>query len=145
MAIIKLALILLMALTAVPLALGASKKDNDQDGNYYPVESMQVYQHTYDEVFQACQEAIERKGWFVTDQDKDKGTIGGHIASSSPMVFIFVMHIEPLNTKPQTRVTINAHWSKKLFLGNSSAIRANTLSTAGGLLSEVQKVLATYH
>lgn len=143
----KMAL-LIPVLTFTCIASGASKNDNDKDGNYYPHEMTQVYQHTYDEVFQACQEAVERKGWFVTEEDKDKGTISGHDNSGqlwSP--FIFSIHIESLNTKPETQVTINGHLARK---GGFHAIGHNGLEDLPELLekeltSEMQKVLSTFH
>jgi len=99
-------------------------------------ESTQVYQHTYDEVFQASQEAIERLGYFVTDKNKDKGTVNGNAHERHCS---FDIHIEPLNTKPETRATINAQ-CKGLFPNGTWA-----RSVKETFLSEVQKVLATYH
>lgn len=143
MAVAKLALIILVVLTAAPLAAGASKKDKGEDGNYYPQELTGVYQHSYDEVFQASQEAIERLGWFVTDNDKDKGTISGkkNTSASDTQRFIFRIHIESLNTKPETKITINAHWNKK---GNYIR-EPSTREFEEKLATMLQKVLATYH
>jgi len=120
--------VMLVALTAASWAPGAPKKDQSH-------EFTQVYQHTYDEVFQATQEAIERRGYFVTDKDKDKGTISGNGESGH---FTFDIHIEALNTKPETRVAIDV-----VFKGlGAGAVRQ---SVSQKILTEIQKVLATYH
>jgi hypothetical protein len=121
---------------AGPSASGSPSKDK---------EFTQVYQHTYDEVFQASLEAIERMGYFVTAKDKEKGTISGNgifnvMGSMGPVgkKSTFDIYIETLNTKPETRVTINA--TVKGVIGGGAS---NTLKQQ--LSSEVQRVLATYH
>lgn len=138
-----------LAVMLVVLTLAASApgtpKDKDQDGNYYPQELTQVYQHAYDEVFQACQDAIERKGWFVTDKDKDKGTISGKAPATYFSAFVFSMHIESLNTKPETRVTINGHSAQKGRFLVGANTRNEVHQNEVGLITEVQKVLSTYH
>jgi len=137
--------VMLVVLAVAPLALTAPKKDKNEDGNYDPHEVTQVYQHTYDEVFQACQEAIERLGWFLTDKDTNKGTITGHNKEyfRGSGIFVFGMHIESLNTKPETRVTINSHWTKKKpWLEDR---KQYTQGFEDNLSSTVQKVLSTYH
>jgi hypothetical protein len=48
----------------------APNKDKNQEMTW-------IYGHTYDEVFQACQEVIKRMGLFVSAKDKDKGTMSG--------------------------------------------------------------------
>jgi hypothetical protein len=136
---------MLVVLTVASLAPGAPKKDKDKD-NDQP--STWTYQHTYDEVFQASLEAVERMGLFVTDKDKDKGTIsgngnyqlrGGHV----PRKWTFDIHIEALNTKPETRLTIDCERK------DHSSVGANAKHTEamfrGDLSSEAEKVLATYH
>jgi len=109
---------------------GVPNKDKDQ-------EFTRVYQHTYDEVFQASLETIERMGLFLTDKDKDKGTISGNGAydfgGNRPRKGTFDIHIEALNTKPETRVTINAK-----FRGMKD------WAFPERFLSELQKVLSTY-
>jgi hypothetical protein len=107
------------------------------------LESTQVFQHTYDEVFQASQEAIERMGVFVGAKDKDKGTISGDCLYQPPPAggkykLTYDILIETLNTKPETRVTINA---------KAKAMMAGTVEKGFKLrfLSELQKVLSTYH
>ena len=129
--------VILVVMTVSCLAPGASKSDKDQ-------EFTRIYQHTYDEVFQASQKAIERMGYFVTAKDKDKGTISGNgIFYTKTSVGIkgrkcsFDIHIETLNTSPQTRVTINA--TVKCIGGWAPA---NTLKET--FLTELQKVLSTY-
>jgi hypothetical protein len=89
---------------------GAPNKDNIQNE-----EPTQIYQHTYDEVLQAAQDAIGRRGMFVTATDKDKGTISGngsHVPKGGTAVqeWTFDIHIEALNTKPETRVKIDCEW-----------------------------------
>jgi hypothetical protein len=103
----------------------------------------QVYQHTYDEVFQASQEAIERMGLFLGDKDKDKGTLNGNGPYQEPgytgtFKMIFDIHIETLSTKPETRLTINTQVK-------GMVARHELQSFNQRFLSEVQKVLATYH
>jgi hypothetical protein len=63
-----------------------------------------ITQHTYDNVFQASQEACARRRELVTASDKDKGTIRceGH---SNHGLYIFEVHIKALNTKPETQIT----------------------------------------
>jgi len=121
----------LTVLLAVPFAPTASAKDN-------PGDSTRIYTHTYDEVFQASQEAIERMGMFVTDKDKDKGTISGNgdsraAGSGQRFRVDFEIHIEAVSTKPETRVSINTKchkWAEKGFKAD--------------FLSELQRTLSTY-
>jgi hypothetical protein len=116
---------------AASLASGAP---NNKDKNQ---EFTRVYEHTYDEVFQAAQETIERMGLFVTDKDKDKGTISGKgdfAVQQWTKKCTFDIYIETLNTKPETRVTIKP----KIALGY-----AHDLTTK--FFGELQKVLSTYH
>jgi hypothetical protein len=103
-----------------------------------------VYQHTYDEVFQASLEAIERMGLFVENKDKDKGIISGS-GKYKPsgwqylMTFSFDIQVESLNTKPEARLTIN-------FKKHGGAGMGREEDQFGDeFVGEVQKVLATYH
>jgi hypothetical protein len=101
-------------------------------------EVSRVYQHTYDEVFQASQEAIERMGLFLTGKDKDKGTISGNgVYKWAGKDCTFDIHIEALNTNPETRVTINAK-VKGIVVGSEAKLKAE-------FLAELQQVLSTYH
>jgi hypothetical protein len=101
-------------------------------------EVSRVYQHTYDEVFQASQEAIERMGLFLVDKDKDKGTISGNgVYKWAGKDCTFDIHIEALNTKPETRVTINAK-VKGIVVGSEAKLKAD-------FLAMLQQVLSTYH
>lgn len=112
-----------------------------------------VYQHTYDEVFEACQDTIERRGLFVTATDKDKGTISGSGKASeavnrgkSKNALFFSMHIELPNTKPEAQVTIRAHWASKWphgVVGGSMSSESNH-AWEEGMAVAVQKVLSTY-
>jgi hypothetical protein len=130
----KLALITLVVLAVASLASGAPQNDKNKDGNYLPGEQTRVYQHTYDEVFQAAQEAIEREGLFVTDKDKDKGTISGNCYGG---LIVFTLHIESLNTKPETQVTLNTHFTKKAS--------RRSINPVFNVPTTIQKVLSTYH
>jgi len=136
--------VMLVVLTVATWAPGAPNPDKDKD-NDQP--SIWVYQHTYDEVFQASLEAIERMGLFVTDKDKDKGTISGSgntviRGGIRPTPWTFDIQIEALNTKPETRIKIDCRSQLdrkgKRNLGFEAYFRRD-------LSSEVQKVLATYH
>jgi uncharacterized protein YndB with AHSA1/START domain len=119
--------VVLGVLATVSFASSAFGKDK-------PEEFTRIYNHTYDEVFQAAQEAIERKGWFVTNADKDKGTVSGHMVNAK---HAFEMHIETVSPKPETRVTISVN-AKGLGMGPFRR------TSAEGFLSELQKVLVTY-
>lgn len=96
---------------------------------------MQVYQHTFDEVFQAVLETSERKGYPLLDKDKEKGTI----SVSADKHIDFYIHVEALNTKPETRVTIDPKY--KGFKVSSGAQR----EFSENFLKELLKVLSTYH
>ena len=96
---------------------------------------IQVYQHTFDEVFQAVLETSERKGYALLDKDRDKGTI----SVSADKHIDFYIHVEALNTKPETRVTIDPRF--KGFKISSGAQR----EFAENFLKELLKVLSTYH
>jgi hypothetical protein len=127
----KLALTILVVLIVASSASGAPK-DKEQ-------EFTRVYEHTYDEVFQASQEAIERMGLYVTAKDKDKGTISGEGIFYQGMgkKCIFDIHIEALNTKPETQVTVHAK-VKGVLMGWEPELKRK-------ILMELQQVLATYH
>ena len=74
-------------------------------------------------------------GYFITAKDKDKGTISGNgIFYSKTSVGLkgrkctFDIHIKTLNTKPETRVTINANvevWGSRLLGGSKNGYRTN--------------------
>jgi len=116
---------------AGPLASGAPNNDKHKTAT-------RIYQHTYDEVFQASLEAIERMGLFVEDKDKDKGTISGNgVYKWAGKDCTFDIHIEAINTSPETRVTINAK-VKGIIPGSESKLKAD-------FLAMLQQVLATYH
>ena len=104
-----------------------------------------VYQHTYDEVFQGSLEAIERLGMFVTAKDKDKGTIAGngHSNATTPITVYFDIHIETVNTTPETRVTINTTAKGGAFCPGCKSM--NMAQFKDHFSTELQKVLSTYH
>jgi len=129
----------IMALTATSLSPTAQAKGGPQESTY-------VFQHTYSEVFQAAQDAIERMGMFAKAQDKDKGTISGDgrykmMKPAGPLSIpmTFDIRIEMVSAKPETRVTVDA--TRHGGLGGSGWAR----DFGKDLLSEMQKVLATYH
>ncbi len=133
----KLALITLVVLTVACLFPAAQAKDKPED-------YAQVYTHTYDEVFQAVQDSIERLGCGVTNADKDKGIItgaGACVRSARRNVKVVLeIHIEMVSSKPETRVTIN-------ITSISSAIIDKSRDKKGfsdDMFSELHKVLATY-
>ena len=130
--------ILIFGGCGAPLASGAPNKDKDQ-------EFTRVYQHTYDEVFQASTEAIERMGMFVTAKDKDKGTIAGNGQINAAKVS-FEIHIAALNTNPETRVTINTTAKGGGFGGFCPGCKSDDMKQFKERFStELQKVLSTYH
>jgi hypothetical protein len=138
----KLALITLVVLSVASLAPGAPNKDKDQQEEF-----TRIYQHTYDEVFQAALDAVERMGLTPTDKDKDKdkGTISGNgvyqqMTGVGPRNFKTTLdiHIETVSAKPETRLTINAHMQGVIGRTWEKTFKQN-------FLIEVQKVLATYH
>jgi len=65
--ILAVMLVVLMASFVLPTAQAKDKTE----------ETTQVYQHTYDEVFQAAQAALERMGCPAAVVDKEKGIIQG--------------------------------------------------------------------
>ena len=129
----------LVVLMTIPFARVASAKDN-------PEKFTRVYQHSYDEVWEAAIEAVERKGLSAVDRDKDKGTITGtgkYEGHPGPgqtryVQMDFEIFIESVNPKPETRMTIREIHTKGFLSGTYRG------SFADGLLAEVQKVLATY-
>ena len=141
-------------ITAIALVLGilifcGNATSLPKPGGARPVppkkhqDSTQVYENTYDEVFQACAEAIKRMGLFITAKDKDKGTISGggryrpDTADSYGQI-TFDLHIEAINTKPETRLA--AHAEAKGFLS-----KGFDWAFVDHFPIEVQKVLSTYN
>ena len=119
------------------LVSSAKAKDKPEDFTH-------VYRHTYDEVFQAAQDAIERMGYFITATDKDKGTITGNGTEQCQQFskrIDFTLTIEPTKTDGETNLTVAA--KRKGLEGALACPWTKKFST--GFLAEVQKVLATYH
>jgi len=130
------ALAIPLGVLAAPVVPVAAGKDNPEDFT-------QIYRHTYDDVFQAAQEAIERRGCVAKDVDKDKGTVTGSgacVIGGNGLAYMveFEIHIEPVSPKPETRVTVDAKVKVKLWAGQLRKKFANEL------LSEISKVLSTY-
>jgi len=122
---------------AAPFASGVPNNDKHKTAT-------KIYQHTYDEVFQASLETIERMGLFVEDKDKDKGTISGNGRYMPKgwqylMSFTFDIHVESVSTKPETRLTIN-------FKKHGGAGMGREEDQFGyEFVGQVQQVLSTYH
>jgi hypothetical protein len=67
-----------------------------------------VSQHTYDEVFQASQDTFKLLGMLVTDKNKNEGTISGTGSYQyAAQRVAYHIHVEALNDKPETRVTMS--------------------------------------
>jgi len=122
----------LSVLATAGLAYAGNPKDKKPNDN--KEEATQVYNHTYDEVFQAAQERIERNGWFIDKADKDKGII---ITAAIDKKCPIDIHIESVSPKPETRVTVR--WRCQGW-----ALRHYSHDLGDGYLSGLQKVLATY-
>jgi len=132
----RLAVMLVVLMVAACATMGPEPRIKDTDQGV-----TQIFRHTYDEVFQASEEAIERQGWFLDATDKEKGTISGRgSALVAGVKGVFYIHIETLNTKPETRVTFISR--------ENNAFRSNGIDTSvnGGhrFFPELQKVLSTY-
>jgi hypothetical protein len=135
----KLALMMLVVLPAASLAPAAPAKDTDE-------QTTQIYQHTYDEVFQAAQDSIERLGCAVKNADKDKGIITGDgVCATGPgghtHKVAFDMLIETVSPKPETRVTINVT-SISIFKPDKKSLQ---MKFTADMFREMHKVLSTYH
>jgi hypothetical protein len=134
----RLALIALVALITAILSPAAQAKDK-------PEESTRVYEYTYDEVFQASLDAMERIGLYVTDRDKEKRTIRGKGGDCTPRgsymgnTCDLEIHIEIISSKPETRVTLEV---KKHGAGNLLVHVERDYKEK--YFAELQKVLATY-
>ena len=120
----------IMALTAAFLLPAAQAKDNPEDYT-------RVYTRTYDEVFQAAEKAAERLGWSITNADKDMGVVTGNGLRRSTKN-TFEVHIEAVNQKPKTRVTIAVRYKERSDFGICDH---NAVSR---FFSELQKVMAIY-
>lgn len=132
----SLVLVTLVVVAAAILVPAAQAKDNSE-------ENTRVYQHSYDEVFQASLQTIERMGVFVNAKDKDKGTISGSCLYQPPPAggqykVTYDILIEALNTKPETQVRINVK-AKSMFAGTVEK------GFKMRFFTELQKVLSTYH
>jgi hypothetical protein len=118
-------------------ASGAPGKEKDE-------QLTRVYTHTYDEVFQASQETIERLGLTVVNTDKDKGTISGdgqYRMRIGDFAKVNVQeHIETISAKPEVRVTLVLKIKAPPLEGGMA--RNNFVPD---FFNELQKVLATYH
>ncbi len=136
---------LVVAITVLTVAFffpAAQTKANDKGKSD---DFTRVYEHTYDEVFQASIERIERMGMFVTAKDKDKGQISGdgmYTSSNGGIVrtikMAFDIHIATVSAKPETQVTIRAKAKGMIETGWMERNFKNDF------LVGLQKVLATY-
>jgi len=133
--------VMLLVLTLASCATDAPAPGSGRDEHFCEQQKTQVYQHTYDEVFQACQEAIERVGLSVTDKDSDKGAINVFDGKGK---HIFSLHVETINTNPEVSVTFKEYWTRIPQVPRSMD-EANCRMCLLNLSHEVPKVLATYH
>lgn len=120
-------------------------KVNDEE------DTTRVYTNSYDEVFQATQDAIQRIGLFVKAADKNKGTIAGNgdylpKGATATSKVDFEINIEVVSPKPETRMTVNATAVPSLSRARKARIEAIISGDfRRALFIEIQKVLATYH
>jgi len=104
-------------------------------------EFTQIFTHTYDEVFQAVPDTIERMGMFVTDKNDKSGEVNGKGSYKitqwngvpATIKVVFSIHVETVSAKPETKVTIEV-----------TAARYERETVAQDFFRELQKVLATY-
>jgi hypothetical protein len=132
----KLALVTLVLLAvafSVPAVAGKDKDD----------QPTRIYTHTFDEVFQATQETIERLGLTVMNTDKDKGNIGGdgsyRMRNGDFAKVNLVAHVETISSKPEVRVTLALKIKAPPLEGGMA--RNNFVPD---FFNELQKVLSTY-
>jgi hypothetical protein len=136
--------IVILALTVAPAILTFKAYGKDIE---VTAQSSQIYDHTFDEVFQACQETFERDGLFIVDKSKDKGTLTAKSAGQTDKDdrYAFDVRVETVSNKPETRVTVIAHlvspWHK--LVGKSFYERL-AQNSSQGFVVKLQKVLATY-
>jgi len=104
----------LMLITTLAIVLGilTGASAGSKEGCTTGFNRSETYNYTFDEVFQAAQETIQRMGAFVDSADKDKGIITGHGTRKFPSglithVVTFEIHVELLSAKPETNVRIN--------------------------------------
>lgn len=96
-----------------------------------------VYSHTYDDVFQAALEEVERSGCPLENADKDKGIIT--YADHGYFKCTYEIHVESVSPKPETRVSVD-HRCKVSWIDKKSMVA----SFGESYLGAVQKILATY-
>ena len=132
-------------LVVVSMILGAAALFPAPQAQAKDVGATQTFQHTYDEVFQASLDAIERMGLFLTAQDKGMGTISGNgtyqlvLLNGHPATcqMTFDIQIKTLSAKPEVQVAINTE-AKHCWGGYLKRFNEK-------YLSEIPKVLSTYH
>ena len=106
-----------VAISVVTLIVAAAFLTPAVKAKDNPDDYTRVYSHTFDEVFQAAQKAVERQGYFVTDSNKEKGVITGKGDMPIPTAgvtrhFEFTLRLETTAAE-QTRATIDV-----VFKGN---------------------------
>jgi hypothetical protein len=95
--------------------------------------------HSYDDVFQATAEAIERCGWFMDSVDKNIGTCVFSIRDGIPCTMVVKIEAVESAAGPQALVKFNYSKPPRGLLGLE--FRGQF---PGDLFRELQKVLATY-
>jgi hypothetical protein len=118
------------------LTCNAGQKENT-------AQCSQVYTHTFDEVFQASQETIERDGNFVADLDKTKGTMKSKTASGS-VVEEIVLTSGAKNGETSVNVTHHYLVYSTFMVHHTELQEKQGAAACSAFLGRVQKVLATY-
>jgi len=104
-----------------------------------PEDLTQVCNNTYDEAFQASQQAMQQLGWYVTGADKDKGLIAANARSLSDLHI--EVYVQTINNKPETRVTLDV---SKITRGYLEARGVWQSTVRQEFFMELQKVLSAY-
>ncbi len=137
-------------------APGDKKEQSDKSQAIAEGCTTQVFRHTYDDVFQATKEALERKGQILDTIEKERGTISyktemiriGRLYSQNACKMVIDLRIESLasTAEPRTRVTVTARDG-----GSEPKLCRKPYGTAKwedgcfkSFFSDIQKVLVTY-
>jgi hypothetical protein len=129
----------IMVLTAAFLFPLAHAKEKPKDN---PEDFTRVYAFTYDEVFQAANDALFRAGQHIKVSDKDKGLLSAFTYFPGLGAHCTIdVRIESISAKPETRVTYKVFECDKLPRQHKWGPASNY---ASGFFSSLQKVLATY-
>jgi len=132
---------------APPSAIGLygdSPGKQKVNGSRAQVVASRTFSYTYDDVFEAPQEGVFKKGLEVEKADKQTGKIIGsgwlqEICGAGPclMSSTFAIYIEQISPEPKTRFEIVLDRHGFTAWGGEQ-------KTVNNLLIEIQKVLGTY-